>query len=160
MGMIGYLKRVPAELLTALLEGTAALEEYVFGDDVTDELDLDKAWHGLHYLLCGDAFQGEEPLFNALMGGRPINEDETEDIIVRYLTPAQTREVSQALEGIGEGELKKAFAPEAMNEAGVYPAPDWTDAGELDYLLEYYGPLKDYYRQAADNDEGMLIYVS
>ncbi len=160
MGMIGYLKRVPAELLTALIQKTATLDEYVFGDEAGEELDLDKAWHGLHYLLCGEAFGGEEPLYNALMGGRPINEEETEDIIVRYLTPDQVREVSAALEALDDDALSKGFAPDDMNEAGVYPAPDWNDAGELDYLLGYYGPMKQYYRQAAENGEGMLIYVS
>lgn len=160
MGMIGYLKRIPEELLTALLEGSATVDEQVHGDEAGEALDLDKAWHGIHYLLCGDAWEGEGPLFDALMGGKPVNESEEEDIIVRYLKPDEVREVARALEAIGDKELAEGFAPDEMNEAGVYPAPDWTEEGELDYLLGYYGPMKAYYAQAAQNGEGMLIYVA
>ena len=160
MGMIGYLQQVSPKLLTALIQGELDIHEYLFDQENGEELDLDKAWHGLHYLLCGDAFQGELPLFNALMGGRPINEHETEDIIVRYLTVEEVAEVSNALAHIGQAQLKQAFDPHEMNEAGVYPSSDWSEDGELDYLLGYYEPLKNYYRQAAATGEGMLLYVS
>ncbi|MCQ4088608.1 YfbM family protein [Saccharibacillus sp. JS10] len=160
MGMIGYLQQVSPELLNALIQGERDIHEYLFDQEKGEELDLDKAWHGLHYLLCGDAFQGELPLFNALMGGRPINEHETEDIIVRYLTVEEVAEVSNALTQIGQAELKQAFEPDQMNEAGVYPSSDWNEDGELDYLLAYYEPLKTYYQQAAVKGEGMLLYVS
>ncbi|MEJ8303827.1 YfbM family protein [Saccharibacillus sacchari] len=159
MGMIGYLKRIPVELLNALLEGTASVEDFLHSDEAGEALDLDKAWHGIHYLLCGDAWEGEGPLFDVLMGGQPINDSEDEEVVVRYLQPEQVQAVAQALKEIGDQELAEGFSPDEMNEAGVYPAPDWNDGGELDYLLGYYGPLKTYYAEAADKGEGMLIYV-
>jgi hypothetical protein len=32
-------------------------------------LEVDKAWHGIHFLLCGDAEGGEPPLGSAVLGG-------------------------------------------------------------------------------------------
>ncbi|NGZ76753.1 YfbM family protein [Saccharibacillus alkalitolerans] len=159
MGMIGYLKRIPEPRLSSLIHGGEDLYAYIHGEE-GGELDLDKAWQGLHYLLCGDAFSGEGPLFDALMGGKPLNEDETEEIIVRYLTPDEVRNVAAALESVGRTELARGFEPDDMNEANVYPAQDWNDEGELDYLLGYYEPMRDHYRAAAAAGEGMLLYVA
>lgn len=159
MGMIGYLRRIPEQSLSSLIHGGLDLYAYIQGDE-GEELDLDKAWHGLQYLLCGDAWSGEGPLFDALMGGKALNEDEQEDIIVRYLTPDEVREVSSALESVSEPDLAKGFEPDDMNEAGVYPSADWNEEGELDYVLGYYEPMRAHYRAAAAAGEGMLIYVS
>ncbi len=159
MGMIGYLKRIDRQRLAALIEGKEDLYAYIHEEE-GGELDLDKAWHGLHYLLCKDPFGGEGPLFEALMGGRPLNEHEEEDIIVRYLTPEQVQEVAEALAGTEPQQLVDNFDPDDMNDAPVYPASDWNDEGELDYLMGYYQPMRDHYRAAAEAGEGMLIYVS
>lgn len=159
MGMIGYLKRIDPQRLAALIEGKEELYDYIHGEDGA-ELDLDKAWHGLHYLLCGDPWGGEAPLSEALMGGKPLNEEEQEDIIVRYLTPEQVREVSDTLEATEPQTLANNFDPDDMNDAPVYPASDWNDEGELDYLMGYYQPMRDHYRAAAEAGEAMLIYVA
>src|SRR5688500_6275073 len=36
--------------------------------------DLDKAWHGIHYLLTGTAWEGAEPLNFLVAGGRPVGD--------------------------------------------------------------------------------------
>ncbi|GGO02819.1 YfbM family protein [Saccharibacillus kuerlensis] len=159
MGMIGHLKRIPEQRLSSLIHGGEDLYAYIHGEE-GEELDLDKSWQGLHYLLCGDPYGGEGPLFDALMGGRPLNEGEEEDMIVRYLTPDQVRDVAEALESIERKDLARGFEPDDMNESGVYPAPDWNEEGELDYLLDYYEPMRNHYRSAAEAGEGMLIYVT
>ncbi|MDO3411072.1 YfbM family protein [Saccharibacillus sp. CPCC 101409] len=157
MGMIGHLKRVPDERLTALIGGNESLDDYIYGAE-GEELDLDKAWHGIHYLLCGDSWEGEGPLFDALMGGTSF-EGRSEEENVRYLRPQQTRDVAQALDVIDEDQLRAGFSPDDMNEAGVYPSEDWNEEGELDYVLDYYRQMKEYYKTAAERGEGMLIYI-
>src|SRR5438270_9992408 len=39
------------------------------------EFDVDKAWHGIHFLLTDSDWEGEGPLAFILHGGREINED-------------------------------------------------------------------------------------
>lgn len=157
MGMIGHLKRVPEQKLSALIHGGESLDDYMYGAE-GEGLDLDKAWQGIHYLLCGDAWEGQGPLFDALMGGTSF-QGRSEEENVRYLKPDEVRDVAQALETIGDKELAEGFEPDDMNEVGVYPSPDWNEEGELDYILGYYGPMKAYYKAAAENGDGMLIYV-
>lgn len=40
-----------------------------------DEVDLDKSWHGLHFLFTGTAWEGEEPACFLVLGGEGIGND-------------------------------------------------------------------------------------
>ena len=88
MGMYGRYYRVPLDQLHRMQDDPQAVDTY-FGHDIEDEkafdayyvaleasgryLDIDKAWHGLHFLLTGDASLGENnaspPLGNVVQGG-------------------------------------------------------------------------------------------
>jgi hypothetical protein len=39
-------------------------------------LSLDKEWHGVHYLLCGEAEPGTSLLSQAVLGGKPLGDDD------------------------------------------------------------------------------------
>jgi hypothetical protein len=41
-----------------------------------DIVDIDKAWHGIHFVLTGEVFDGSEPLVNVVMGGVPIGDED------------------------------------------------------------------------------------
>lgn len=70
MGMIGYLKRVPMETLNHILEGKATLTNFIFIEDEQDtSLDLDKAWHGIHFLLNTSVRDREAAYSAAILGG-------------------------------------------------------------------------------------------
>jgi hypothetical protein len=51
-----------AERLEAMLEGE--------GDDAIAMVDRDKAWHGIHFLLTGTAWEGTGPKASLLLGGK------------------------------------------------------------------------------------------
>ena len=38
-------------------------------------ISIEKAWHGLHYLLCGEVEPGSRPLSQAILGGAEVGED-------------------------------------------------------------------------------------
>ena len=71
MGMIAYLVPVSPGQLSAMRGEPDAFAAFLRSD--TDKsgrqglVDLDKAWHGLHYLLTGTAFEGEGPVAQAVM---------------------------------------------------------------------------------------------
>lgn len=154
MGVTMQLKAVSESKLLEMIEEAGDPDGYLFEGD-NEALDLSRSWYGLHDLICEGVLTGKGPLFNALMGGRPMEHAEE---LVRSLTAEQTREVARALESKSEAELTAAFNPQRMNEEGVYPSADWSAPGELDHLLERYRALKAYYQAAAENGEGMLLY--
>lgn len=81
--------------------------------------DLDKAWHGLHWVLTGAAWSAEGALGQAIMGGEEFGEDRGYGR-PRLLDPAGVASLA-ALHSIGADELRARFDPEALSEAEVYP---------------------------------------
>lgn len=95
-----------------------------------------------------------------MLGGEGFG-DEWDYGPVRFLLPAQVRAVSEALAGLDAEELTRRFDPADMDAQGIYPR-FWSRDGEdaLDYLLEEYGRLADFYRQAASRGDAVLQWVT
>ena len=60
--MVACRAAVSPDTLIQLRRDPGAIEEYLHPDDGRDELpyyiDVDKAWHGFHYILTGQADDG------------------------------------------------------------------------------------------------------
>src|ERR1700722_3238791 len=82
MSMIGTFRRTRDARLDALVSNPDTISDYLAGypDDAADageayaDLDVDKAWHGLHFLLTGTAWEGAPPLDFIVKGGRQIGD--------------------------------------------------------------------------------------
>jgi hypothetical protein len=113
------------------------------------EISLDKAWHGVHYLLCGEAEPGSSVLSQAVLGGTEIGDDEMGYGPARVFTVRQAAETARELSRAGlEDEMKARFDPDRMGSAGIYPE-GWHTAGALDWLLEEFHRLRDFYADAS-----------
>lgn len=124
-------------------------------------LGLDKAWHGLHYLLTGDAWGGEPPLAYAVLGDEELGEDLGYGP-ARCLTAEQVREVHAALSAVREDDLRTRFDPEALGAAEVYPSGAWDSDGdeEREWLMDAFRSLTAFYAEAAEAGDAMLMWVS
>jgi hypothetical protein len=155
--MMGNLKQISAATLEEIKADPSIVEEILFSEEGEAEgLEIDKAWHGLHYLLTGEAWGGAPPLANAVLGGEEIGEDFGYGA-ARYLTPGQVKEVATALSGVSEEELTNRFDPDAMRAAQIYGISG--DDDDLEYLLEYFRPLVEYYQDASQKGNAMLLYL-
>src|SRR5215472_14032920 len=118
---------------------------------------LDKAWHGLHYLLCGAPEPVPGPLGQAVFGGSEIGEDQGYGP-ARYFSPAQVAEIASALQAQGlEGELHTRFDAEAMTRLGIYPG-GW-DAGDHDWLIEAFRTERDFYAAASKAEQAVVTLI-
>ncbi len=121
-------------------------------------VDLDKAWHGIHWLLTGDPWGGAGPLGQVIFGGQGFGEDGGYGP-PRLLDPAGVTAVAAALTGIEQAELRSRFDPAAMSAAELYP-DIWSDPEVFD---EYLGPnfdqLKALYGHAAAHDQWVLQWL-
>ncbi|WP_152360283.1 YfbM family protein [Microlunatus speluncae] len=121
-------------------------------------VDLDKAWHGIHWLLTGDPWGGPGPLGQVIFGGEGFGPDEGYGP-PRLLDPAGVAAVAAALTGIRREDLRSRFDPAAMSAAELYP-DIWADPEVFD---EYLGPnfdkLKAMYHHAAARDQWVLQWL-
>ena len=121
------------------------------------ELSLHKSWHCLHFLLTGKSWDRvDSPLGKAIMGGREI--PDRQGVMgygpVRYLTQEEVRQVAEALSEFPIEARAVAFDPDAAEEAKVY-VPEH----DVEELTHHFTLLKDFYRDAADKNNAMLLWV-
>jgi hypothetical protein len=149
------LGRKPAPVAPAApAAAPAAAPGLVLGEGEGESAYLDKAWHGIHYLLTGSAWEGEPPLDFLVAGGEQVNDE------VRVLRSAQVRAVNEALAGIDEAVLRGRFNPAAMIRHEIYPGIWDRDPAEDDtfgYCLEYFNTLKPYVAAAAARGLGLVM---
>lgn len=125
-------------------------------------LDLDKTWHGLHYLLTQTEWEGAPPLNFLVGGGSSLGEDYADQGPPRLFSAAETHAVHEALSALSDEQLAARFAPADMMKKSIYPSiwdRDPADDDTLGYLLESLGPLRQFLQDASERGLGMLITV-
>lgn len=167
MSMIGNFRALPDEELQALFADPARVEQLLyasfFGGSTNghgDELEVDKAWHGLHFLLTGTAWEGTFPLNFIVVGGEEVGDDLGYGP-ARGLTSSEVQSIDAALESLTPAELGQRFDAGRMTELQVYPN-GWAHdpEGEREYLLEYYTDLRAFVRRTAERGHALLVYLS
>jgi hypothetical protein len=117
---------------------------------------LDKAWHGIHFLLTGTAWKGDPPLNFLLVGGRDVDDFES----AHTFTAAETRDIAAALARVDDAELRRRFAPEEMMRLEIYPEiwdRDPANEDPLGYLLEMVAVLRQGLGLVVGRGHGLLL---
>jgi len=124
--------------------------------------DLDKAWHGMHYLLTGNVDGGEHPLNFLLSGGAAVGNVEVGYGAARVLTAAQTKQVRDALRSVSDSDVAARFDPTDMTAKDIYPRI-WSrppDQESLAYVMEYLAVLRRFLDNTVGKRLGMVVYLS
>jgi len=121
---------------------------------------LEKAWHGLHYLLTGSSGESGVPLGFLLEGGREVGEDLGYGS-PRLFEPGEVQSLNSVLAPITDDELWSRFDADAMEAEGVYPGIWDEDEEELrEEYVTYFQELKKVVAQASSGGMGMLVSLS
>src|SRR5687768_8223988 len=162
MSMIGNCRCVSMEILAELLADPSRVPDFLYDEnaDPVDHLDLDKSWHAIHFLLNGETWEGTGPLFDAVLGGELLGEEDVGYGPARYLTPPRVREVANALAELPAEKLLERFNAETLNDAEVYPHGWAGERHELDYISQNYMGLVDFFRKVSNRGEAMLLYIN
>jgi hypothetical protein len=125
------------------------------------EVDLDKAWHGIHYLLTGSAEPNGTLASKVIMGGQNIGPDQGYGP-AQLLKPDEVKAIAQLLSQTTPDMLRRRFKPKEMTRAGVYPDIIWERDGEeaLRFLLNYYGELVAFYTRAAQRGQAVIFAIT
>ncbi len=132
-----------------------------------ETLNLDKSWHGVHWLLTrpqqraeGDDWQIPPPEGFLLSVGRAIEGSDHGYGDERAASPREVTDFDQLLQRTPWETLAQRYDPQAMEAAGVYPN-NWADDPTWhDDLQHFYGQLQDYVQQTADQSLGLVIQLS
>jgi hypothetical protein len=155
MGMIWVGYRRSADVARDILEDEDSFEELLESDDDEASVDLDKAWHGIHWLLTGSAAPTDDVASDAIFGGEPVGEDLGYGP-PRLLPAERVSELSERLTELGTDALRVRMDPGAMEDAGVYPSI-WDEDDVFDtYLMPAFESLRTFYAAAALARESVI----
>lgn len=156
MGMVGAYMRVSAEELTGLLQEPDRFEQLL--EDEERQTDIDKAWHGLYFLLTGSTDLEEidrHSLGKVVFGGDVIDEETG----IAYLTPEEVADLSTRLQFIELDALEARYDVMTMNEQELYPFEREWGREEKQYLLDQFDELKRVFAQAAREREALVTWI-
>lgn len=167
MGMNATLRRLSDDDLSTLLDDPDLVSGYLTGAQAPDgfgpfvELNLEEAWHAIHFLLTGSAWAGKAPLNFVATGGHELGEDRGYGP-ARSLTAGQVRKLAAALDRYPTAALLQRFDPAALTAADVYPGI-WSRPGPerdpRDYVGAHYDELRKFVMEAAMAGQALIISI-
>ena len=121
---------------------------------------LEKAWHGLHYLLSGEPWESTGPLACIVAGGSEIPGSDGGYGPARSFTPDETKQINSALSTVTDDQLWSRFDAAAMTSQGVYPGIwDEPEADLKDEYTMYFRDIKQLIADAASQSDGLVIML-
>lgn len=148
---------VTPEQFTEIKSNEEALSKVIFDSKPDASLQVDKAWHGVHYLLTGKAYEAEGTLGQVILGGTEFGPDLGYGP-AHYLTPQQVEEISAALGNVSIEQFKSRYDPKVMMKAEIYPTV-WDREGNegLNWLVDSLQQLIKFYNRAASQKKGVVL---
>ncbi|GAA1564366.1 DUF1877 family protein [Streptomyces globosus] len=173
MGMIGmYVRLRPAEFRRALREPEWARElanglaeaEWAAPEATSPSPpgagaarchSTDKAWHALSFLLDRigfpvDAVHGDA----AVPGASPWGYGPP-----RHLAPDRVAAAAEALAATPPDVLVDGVTARDLAAEDVYPAAVWQRGEPLEWVVDHYRELERFFRGAAREGDGMLVWI-
>ena len=128
------------------------------GTATAQRVSLEKAWHGLHYLLTGEVWEGNGPLAFLLAGGEHVDGDEESPL--RWFTPQEAKQIHKALSAVSDDQLWSSFDAAQMEQLEIYPGIWDEDEDELkEEYLGYFHELKQVVAAAVGSGQGLLVTI-
>ncbi len=161
MGMIGYFFRADDGLLEKIKNGSTGI---VFQDDMEEQLlDIDKAWHAIHFLVTGHKYDSDEGdvLGSLIFGETPVNDDDLGYGPAMLVEKEKVSQIAKALDGWDKDRFRERFHMKDLIENEIYPVMDDEDEEQFfTYVWEYFLFLKEFYQQAAKEGQHVLTFIA
>lgn len=158
MGMYCHLRTLSAGDCKKLLADSGH-REVMSG---SAQLSLEKAWHGLHYMLTGTAWEGDAPL-NFLLGGHALGDEDEADAYgpPRLFLPAEVAQIDAALANLSDAELWSRFDAAQMAAEEIYPSIwEENEADLQEEYLGYFHQLKEFICTACAEGKGLVVMLT
>ncbi|RHW39049.1 DUF1877 family protein [Neobacillus notoginsengisoli] len=164
MGMIASFFRISSDKLQQLILNPNEATDLVYESEEIGEieLDIDKSWHGIYFLLSGEAdldAPADAHIGRAILGGHELGGDQGYGPL-RYFKPNEVHEIYNELKRVAPEELANRFDVNELNRHEIYPMNKRWSENDKEYLIENYDFLLRYYEIAATNNEAMLLFIN
>ena len=161
MSMIGYFCRVPPATAHLAMTDAAAADRLISfdGPGAEGQLDVDKAWHAIHFVLNGEPWPGPGILSQVVFGGEPFGDDLGYGP-ARHLDPVTVNAVAEALRSVDAHAIVATVDLSRLDEVDIYPG-GWFDDGDGSrrYIADNLRALCAFYAAAAEHEEAVIAWL-
>ena len=138
------------------------------GDDIDAELtllladeersaDMDKAWAGVHTLLCKRVEGGPKPLCDLVFGGTPVCDTDVGLGPPRVLEPREVLDVYAAIADVDLATMVDDYRTMVLRNPEVYPVLE--DDEDIHYLDYCFVQVRRLFAKCAASGERMLVFI-
>jgi hypothetical protein len=162
MAMIANLRPATDSDIERLLANPAEITRYLYGSgaDSCERLELQKAWHAIHYALNGSRLGGDAPLNFLVSEGTPVGEIDVGYGPARIFTSEQVRRLASELILIAPEEVGRRVDLQRFDAEGIYPG-NWQSNGyDANYVVDNYRNMRDLVARAASQGLGLILYIN
>lgn len=122
-------------------------------------LDLEQAWHLLHFLFCRDPDTGKLPQATLLAGGREIGNIDVGYGPARGLSQEEVGAFLSYLDSIDSDTFGKDVTTEDLDKNEIYGhSGEWLPE-YLDDVWEYIDDLKKFFFKAKNENNAVILYL-
>ncbi|MCG8686362.1 MAG: YfbM family protein [Desulfobacterales bacterium] len=129
--------------------------------DIGKEIDVDKAWHGIHYLLTGKVWDASGPEAFIVSGGIEIGDVDVGYGPSRAFKSKEVKKIARRLRDIEKNKLIESCDKNNFSENEIYPEI-WDEEPEscFGYILEHFEALKHFVSEAAEDGKALIVYIN
>jgi hypothetical protein len=125
-----------------------------------EEIDLDKIWHVIHFVLTGSAGKSDRPEGSLLADDLEIGARDVGAGRPWALLPEQTARFAQAVAPLQFEDMKDRFDVAAMRRKKVYLAQSVdADAASFTEVWRQLLKLQKFLETTAQNGEGLILFM-
>jgi hypothetical protein len=121
-------------------------------------MEVEKSWHGLHYVLNGDPWKGSGALSHVVMGGTEVGEDAGYGR-PHYVNPFQVVQASTALDRITDAEFEQRVRKTDFSGKDIYCYDDKLHSEDIAELVHYFKEVRKFFHDAAERSNGVLVGI-
>jgi hypothetical protein len=126
-------------------------------------VDIDKAWHCLHFLLTGTAWEGEPPLDFIAVGGETLGDEDVGYGPARAIRATTVAALDSALEALPPNVLVTRYDPAQMAALEIYPG-GWTEVENtpehFGYFTGAYDEVRALVKRGAREGRALIIWLA
>ena len=163
--MIANFLRVEASELEEYKRFSELLENRVYSEEIEDDpnfIDIGKSWTGIIFLLTGQNFENATGgLSRIFFSGELI--DKEQDLgygPAHYLNSDEVKSLNDTISKIELEDLKSKFNTKRMTELEIYPQVWDRGDSEFEYLSENFVKLKEFYSEAVQNNQAVIMILN
>ena len=162
MGMTGKCLRCSADQFADMSDDSELFATLRFNQrDQT--IDIDQAWHGIHFLLTGSPDAGAYPLDFLLAGGMEVGARDDGFGPSRAFSPDEVREIWSSIEPITAEFLQAQYTAQALVDNRIYPENAWDTSSDFDFadfIASNYRELRNFLESANAENQAVVVYLT